>query len=123
MGLDNYASRTPGDPELSEEDERAFEEAGLKLCGGIFSGDESSFRGKVYERLILGVTDVSLRQEWIPPEVVREMAATLATCDPETVAGEYDESSRVSITPGVVRDLRRFFVICAERDLGLIGWW
>lgn len=48
MGLDNYASRTPGDVSLTEEDERAFAASGAQLCGGILSGGDSSFRGKVY---------------------------------------------------------------------------
>ncbi len=32
MGLDNFASREPDDPVLN--DEKAFEEAGIVLCGG-----------------------------------------------------------------------------------------
>ena len=115
MGLDTFAARTPQDEELGEEDSRAF--AGIELCGGMHSGSEGSFRGKVYDSLIEGVTGVSLYQEWIAPEVVREMAAALEACDAEKVAVEFDSS------PLECEHLRRFFQICGERGLGLIGWW
>ena len=63
MGLDSYASRSPGDVVLTPEDEEAFAEAGVELCGGIMSGDGgSSFRGKVYLDLVDRVADVSLGQ-------------------------------------------------------------
>jgi hypothetical protein len=48
MGLDTYASRSPDDIELTEEDIQAFQEADITLCGGLFSGNDGSFRGKVY---------------------------------------------------------------------------
>lgn len=41
MGVDSYASRNPGEIELSEEDVRAFEEAAIDLCGGIASDGET----------------------------------------------------------------------------------
>jgi hypothetical protein len=37
MGLDVYAVRSP-QVGLTAEDELAFEEAGIELCGGIYSG-------------------------------------------------------------------------------------
>ncbi len=60
MGLDNFASREPDDLVLTEDDEKAFEGAGIELCGGILSGDASSFRGKVYSTLVEEVTNESL---------------------------------------------------------------
>ena len=116
MGLDTFASRAANDVVLTEEDERAFDAAGLELCGGMYSGAESSFRGKVYGELVRDVTGVSLYDEWIPPETVQKMADALEACDPATEA-------EPGIPPSVVRDLARFFRICADRDLGLIGWW
>jgi len=116
MGLDTFASCAPGNVVLSDEDEGAFDAAGLELCGGMHSGDGGSFRGKVYAELILDVTGVSLYEEWIPPEVVREMAAALEACDPEAVA-------EPGTPPGAVRDIARFFRVCADRGLGLVGWW
>ena len=115
MGLDTFAARTPQDEELSEEDSRAF--AGIALCGGLHSGADGTFRGKVYASLIDGVTGVSLYQEWIAPEVVRKMAVAFDACDAERVAVEFDR------LPVECEHLRRFFEICGERGLGLIGWW
>lgn len=85
MGLDNFASRSPDDIELTEEDLQAFADAHIQLCGGIFSGDgcDGSFRGKVYVMLMLEISDENLAQEWIPPETVRRMYASLMACDPE----------------------------------------
>ena len=120
MGLDTYASASPDDVLLSPEDEQAFQEAEINLCGSIYSGGDGSFRGKVYALLILEVTGVGLHQEWIPPETVREMYAALLSCDPEQAileARDYDH------TPGEILELRKFFKVCVERGLGLINWW
>jgi hypothetical protein len=46
MGLDVFAVHAPG-LGLTEEDGRAFEEAGIELCSGIYSTIAGSFRGKV----------------------------------------------------------------------------
>ena len=57
-----------------------------------------------------------------PPEEVREIAAAFEHCDPARVA----EDSKGDLYPVVeaeVLALRRFFRLCAERGLGLIGWW
>ena len=117
MGLDTYASRSPGDRVLTAEDEQAFEDASIELCGGMFSGDDGAFRGKVYAPVVLDVTGVSLLQEWIPPAVVSEMANALHSCDPEETARNGD------VVPEELKALVRFFRLCAERGLGLVGWW
>jgi hypothetical protein len=114
MGLDNYASRTP-ELGLDEDDEAAFREANVHLCE--CDGD-SSFRGKLYVSLVLEVTGVALVSEWIPPEVVRRMAEVLAACDAD--AAVVDEQHA---TAGDVTELARFFGLCADRGLGLIGSW
>lgn len=118
MGLDTFASRSRGDVALTPEDERAFEDARIELCGGMYSGEGGSFRGKMYASVVLDVADVSLFQEWIPPEVVGEMAAAFDRCDPERVAAEERD-----VTPAEILELRRFLHLCADRGLGLIGWW
>ena len=121
MGLDTYAARTPDDEELGEEDKQAFEEAGILLCRGFNSGhgDDGSFRGKVYSHTVEEVTGVSLYEEWIPPETVETMADAFEQCDPEAVARE--DAGGPSARE--IRDLARFFRICADRGLGLIGWY
>ena len=123
MGLDIYAVHSPG-LGLTEEDGRAFEEAGIELCAGIDSSISGSFRGKVYDTLILDITGVSLYQAWIPPETVKQMAEALRRIDPQEfekdLAGNYswEEYSAETIV-----NLRKFFDLCAERDLGLSGNW
>ena len=118
MGLDTYASRSPDDIELTEEDIQAFEEADIFLCGGIFSGGGGSFRGKVYALLISEITGESLFQEWIPPEIVRKMYDTLVKYNPEEAVQEFGYRN----TAGEYLDLCKFFKICSQRGLGLIGW-
>lgn len=117
MGLDTFASRSPEDIELTEEDLIAFSEANIELCGGVFSGggNDGSFRGKIYALMILDITGISLYQEWIPPETVTEMYKALQTCDPQSDCGS-------SNSPQDVEDLRKFFMICSDRGLGLINW-
>ena len=119
MGLDTFAAHTPEDIELTKEDLQAFEQANIALCGGIFSGggNDGSFRGKVYAELILEVTGQSLYAEWIPPETVKEMYDSLAMGDPEDVAGWGYKN-----TAQEVLELRKFFKVCSERGLGLVGW-
>ena len=72
MGLDNYASRSPDDIVLTEEDLQAFADAQIELCGGIFSGDAGSFRGKVYVMMVLDLTDENFVQYFNPLEKVHE---------------------------------------------------
>ena len=112
MGLDTYASRSPGDIELTADDQQAFEQAAIELCGGMWSGvgDHSSFRGKVYVDVVDRVAGASLLAEWIQPEEVRGIAAAFERCDPARVV------------EAEILELRRFFRLCAERGLGLIGW-
>ena len=117
VGLDTYASRTSGRQDLTAEDERAFDDARIELCGGFHSGGGGSFRGKVYDSAVSDVTGISLYQEWISPEEVRQMAAALQVCDPENVAAKDGD-----VTAYEVRNLAVFFQICAERGLGLFGW-
>ena len=123
MGLDNYASRSPGDVVLSPEDEEVFASAGVELCGGIVSGDGgSSFRGKVYLDVVDRVAGVSLGQEWIAPEEIHRIWVAFERADEQSVAAEA-EGDHYPVTVEEVEQLRAFFRICAERDLGLIGWW
>lgn len=112
MGLDTYAQPSP-DEELSAEDEQAFEQAGISLCGGLLSGNDGSFRGKVYDDLVYEVTGQSLYQEWIPPEVVAAMYQKLRSCNLSDHPDREDD----------IKNLRRFFKVCMDRSLGLHGWW
>jgi hypothetical protein len=123
MGLDVFAVRSPG-VELNGEDEDAFQEAGIELCGGIYSGADGSFRGKVYDTLILDLTGVSLYQAWIPPEMVRQMAEKLHRVDPQIFEKELAAIySWEKYSADTIVNLCRFLDVCVERGLGLAGSW
>ena len=119
MGLDTFASRSPEDIILSEEDIQAFNDTAISLCGGLFSGDGGSFRGKVYASLVLEITSESLYAEWLLPETVSKMYAALAACDPQEAV---DELGYPDHPPADVIELRKFFKVCSERGLGLLSW-
>jgi hypothetical protein len=106
--------------ELSE-DAAAFEAADIELCGGVISGSPGSFRGKVYDRLVFAITGVSLYQEWIPPDRVEQMCEALLHCDPADYADCNDP--RFGDPQSTVENLRRFFRVCVQRGLGIVGWW
>jgi len=92
VGLDSYASRTPGDVALSPEDEEEFATSGIELCGGLFSGGGgASFRGKVYLDVIDRVAGILIYQDWTTPEDVRRIWVALERADEEAVAE--DEAS------------------------------
>ena len=114
MGLDTYARKEVicecGEgkvKKLPPDAATAFEGAGIKLCGGMLSstGDGGSFRGKVYSKLVEAATGVSLYEEWIEPETVKEMSEAI-------------HNAAIDL-----RELDKFFTICAEYELGLEGWW
>ncbi|NJD58956.1 MAG: hypothetical protein C3F13_09965 [Anaerolineales bacterium] len=131
MGLDNYASRCKDNILLTEADRQAFSDADINLWGGLFSGEDGSFRGEMYDLLLLDVTGVSPLQAWIPPEIVQEMYRALLYCAPATILymyqqdfvdrdEEYRGPSLEELTTNIL-ELRKFFRVCTERGLGLIG--
>jgi len=131
MGLDNFASRTVEEILLTQADLRAFSDADINLWGGLYSGDSGSFRGEMYDLLLLDITGVSPLQTWIPPEIVRVMYKGLVSCDPcailykyqqdyEDLEQEYRGPSLEELSTNIL-ELRKFFRVCAERGLGLIG--
>lgn len=120
MGLDTYASNSKDEICLTEEQERAFSEADITLCGGMFSGSGGSFRGKIYIGLIYDVTGVGLFEDWIPPETVKKMYEKFVERDQNELEKLAEKHNRF---PGVIVDLQKFFKVCAEHNLGLINWW
>ena len=108
MGLDNYASRSPGEVELTAEDQQAFAQASIELCGGFWSGGDggSSFRGKVYVAVVARVAGASLTKEWVPPEEVGEIAAAFERCDSSRVVEE-SKGDAYPVTGLEVLELRR----------------
>ena len=121
MGLDTFASRSPLDIGLNDEDLQTFQQANIELCGGIFSGggNDGSFRGKVYVIMLADITGQSLFKGWIPPESVQEMYGALMACDPQKV---FRENDWYGCIPEDIMELRKFFRVCSERNLGLLNW-
>lgn len=111
MGLDSIW--------IGENNERAFVNAELNLCGGMFSDSgNSSFRGKVYDLLVSEATGQTLYSEDIPNNLVVQMAEKLQGC---TI------SSAQVIDPNIVEqeleDLKLMFKLHAEAGHKLVGWW
>ena len=126
IGLDTFPSRSADDIVLSDEDVAMFKGAGIDLCGGVYSDGVTSIRGKVYAELVLEVTGVSLYREWIAPDEVLSLSAALDAHSAEELARLWDglDTPRgPAHSSEETAQLKRFFQVCAERGLGLIGWW
>lgn len=126
MGLDTLVSRSPDDVVLTDEDTATFEASGIGLCGGMGSDGVTSIRGKVYAELVLEVTGISLYQEWIGPEDVAKLSRALDARSAEDLARCWDGldgHGGPAHSSQETTGLKTFFDICAERGLGLIGWW
>jgi hypothetical protein len=115
MGLDTYAydaiTKKPMNDEL-------FGHIPQVLCGGMFSGNggSSSFRGKVYAGYINAVTGVSLYQEEISNEIVKQMAEQLAK-----------PNGYITFSHGLnsdeVKALTLWFKAVADNNGIVVGWW
>lgn len=130
MGLDTYLARISnmGEPldwgdevpsGLTAEDLAVFRALDLPLCEWGVYDDSVSFRGKVYNMVVMEVADDTLVQEWIPPEEVAEIAKAFEACDPEAVAAS--AQYRYEVTATEIRALRTVFTLCAARGIGLVG--
>jgi hypothetical protein len=113
MGLDNYWVT----------EELVIFDPELRLCGGLCSGNGfESFRGKVYNDLVEGVTGVSLYtsdDELIPPETIKEMSKKLDNTSWKK-AKKFDTWS---ITKEEYQDLQRMFREYAKVGASLDSWW
>jgi len=126
MGLDTFPSRSADDQVLSAEDVAIFEGADIDLCGGVYSDGVTSIRGKVYAELVLEVTGVSLYQEWIAPDEVLSLARALDAHSAKQLALLWDSLGGhrgPAHSSKETAELKKFFRVCADRRLGLIGWW
>ena len=113
MGLDSYAMNRDGKC-LTKEQESLFE--GINLCGGLFSGNGGSFRGKVYNSFIQEISGVSLYSEML--EVCE------VTCIKEALEDHLANGNPlVDVSEDTVSNLLRFFKVCDENDLVVGGWW
>lgn len=90
----------------------------LRLCGGMLSGNGSgSFRGKVYNDVVEYVTGVSLYQELIAADVVKQMADKLEAKTFVQLKNIFDVNEQEWI------NLQRMFRAYADRGACLAGWW
>ena len=139
MGLDTFAARTPVDvfgpgPQIDDDDfgctvedletfRRAEARCEREDGGCLFGGNY--FRGKLYSSLVQHLTGQSLHATWITPEIVAAMSDALDRCDPEAAIRSYRDTAPPydGWGPEIVLQLRRFFRVCAERGLGLVGSW
>ena len=113
MGLDNFWKKS--------KDEAGVIEGEFNICGGMFSGSgNDSFRGKVYNRFVEDVTEVSLYGDRdtneIPLETVKKMADDLeATEWRDSYVENYD------IVEYEFRDLVKMFRLHADAGHYLIA--
>jgi hypothetical protein len=124
MALDICAARNP-EGELTDEDVQAFRDAKIKLWPGAFGDGVTSFGGGEYDTLVTIVTGFSLYKKWIPPETVRKMANLLNRYSADQLVDIWNEAAGedLSLEEDELASLQRFFDICAERGLGLVGFW
>lgn len=95
----------------------------LNLVGGMFScHGKYSFRGKVYNTLIIEITGVSLYQECIPNAVIKQMSKKLSAFKmTDKKWGEYQMYSDQPLSE--FNDIVRMFKEYADAGACLIGWW
>jgi hypothetical protein len=104
MGLDSY---------WMHKGEEASVEGDFKICGGLMSGHgNSSFRGKVYDKAVEAITGVSLYQERIGNETVKEMTKKMQEA---SVPDEFDKEQWL--------DFVKMFQLHAEAGHELAGRW
>ena len=115
MGLDNIWKKS--------KDENGVIEGEFQICGGVFSGHgNDSFRGKVYNRFVEDITEVSLYGDLetceISNETVKKMADDLeATEWRDSYVENYD------IEEYEFRDLVKMFRLHADAGHYLLAWY
>lgn len=119
MGLDVFAV-LPGEDggERPLAPEEAFRGV-PPLAGGWFAegGTGPYFRGAPYRRYVAAVTGRSLYQEYIPPEIVAEMAEKL---DVAADAGRWQD---FDLDEATARALAAWFRVCADSGFAVHAEW
>lgn len=130
MGLDSFAVYGPThDKYVKGEDNNLPDHIfnHVRLCGGIFSGGGSSFRGKVYADFVEWVTGETLYQEHIDNDTVKAMAMDF---DAYVTRGEKEFKRFCEETGNVwdldyneTLDLAEWFYIAADNGADIVGWY
>lgn len=117
MGLDTYAAYNKENyPPIPSEEFKNFD----YLCGGLFSGGGSSFRGKMYSEFIQAISGVSLYQEVMPPEQVKVVTLALHNAifvHDEGYKGTYFVSNEE------IYSLFCWFNTVLKHEGVVLGWW
>lgn len=131
MGLDTYAGITKfhKDWDSTKDSDKEFQLLkddlfiGINLCGGMFSGGGSSFRGKVYADYVEWATGESLYTETIEPSTVAVMASDLESALDEWEEFNTPEMNNWGITYDDAVGIAKWFRIAADNGAHVLGWW
>ena len=125
MGLDNYAVYPVNHPKWKDGDDLIPSELfPVQLCGGMFSDGQSGIRGKVYNEWCEYATGMSLYQEDISPEDVKELYARLLNANKLTFKEYCDEGDNYyALDWKDALSFREWVRVVAEQDGAIIGWW
>jgi hypothetical protein len=137
MGLDSFWLEPKPNADGQHDVMNLEVEDDFHLCGGMMSGSGSgSFRGKMYEDVVRGITGISLYEEMTDNATVCKMAADLEAANYDAFYGldkpqmsnplddikdVYAGAHRVSREEFV--DLQRMFRLYADAGANLHGWW
>lgn len=124
MGLDTYAVFPKGHESYTENGNNVLPNDWFHhaLVGGMFSGDGSSFRGKVYNDYVHFVTGESLYQEEIPVDRVKRMATKLEAPNAyRSFCNSRSSGHLISEDEAVM--LAEWFRTVADNNSVVVGWW
>lgn len=116
MGLDTYAYHKNAEGKPERMPDHLFEGVG-SLCGGIFSGGGSSFRGKVYAGFLHNTVGLDLYQEQIPNSKIGEAVDRLD----RWIA--HNDHSFSDISRDEILALRQWFNTVYKSGGYVVGWW
>jgi hypothetical protein len=114
MGLDNFFVKMCGPGETAEP--LRFDPP-LALCGGMLSGGDGSFRGKVYADFVGRVSGLDLYADQNLPGALVEAADAIAAWLKDIPMDESDRDRRE------VSDLERAFRAYGNAGYWLISWY
>lgn len=125
MGLDCFAAVGNTADGYTIMPESLFENN--KLCSGICSGSNASFRGKVYNDYVEYVTGQTLYADIIPNKVVKIMADKLTKFIEhfkryDNYAFEATEAV-YGVNMSEAEMLADWFNVVADNDGVVLGWW
>ena len=123
MSWDIFVSRVEAEWSFTKEDLQAFHNADINLGYWVCIEGQISFSGRIYSDLLFQISGYLFFSSWTPPTKVKIINNSLMACDPEEEIRDYklNYDDRFNFSVEDILELQRFFRVCAERDLGLIG--